>query len=265
MTNVEAIAEEALALWGSARQVAPFSQRYPDFAIKTAYDVTAVLCKKRVQRGEQTVGRKIGFTNRTIWKEYSVQGPIWGYVFDTSVHDLTNVEGGFPLSSFAEPRIEPEIVFGLAAAPSPGMSEDDLLRCIDWIAHGFEIVQSIFPHWRFSLPDTIAAYALHGALLIGPRHRSLGNAKVLSEFEIDLFRNNQLMGHGMARNVLGGPLHALGHLVDVLANDTSNPPLAPGEIVTTGTLTRAFPIRPGERWSTKLSGIELEGVSLGLG
>jgi hypothetical protein len=36
-------------------------------------------------------------------------------------------------------------------------------------------------------------------------------------------------------------------------------PLATGDIVTTGTLTRAFPILPGESWSTTLHGIELGG------
>lgn len=33
----------------------------------------------------------------------------------------------------------------------------------------------------------------------------------------------------------------------------------PGDIVTTGTLTRALPILPGESWGTTLRGIELGG------
>ena len=38
--------------------------------------------------------------------------------------------------------------------------------------------------------------------------------------------------------------------------------LAAGEIVSTGTLTRALPVKPGETWTTKLTGIALEGASL---
>jgi hypothetical protein len=49
------------------------------------------------------------------------------------------------------------------------------------------------------------------------------------------------------------------HLVGLLARDPVNSPLATGDIVTTGTLTRAFPILPGESWSTTLHGIELGG------
>jgi 2-keto-4-pentenoate hydratase len=60
--------------------------------------------------------------------------------------------------------------FKLALAPAPGMDETALMACIDWVGHGFEIVQSIFPGWKFSAPDAVAAFALHGALLIGPRH-----------------------------------------------------------------------------------------------
>ena len=41
-----------------------------------------------------------------------------------------------------------------------------------------------------------------------------------------------------------------------------NPPLAAGEIVTTGTLTRAFPVAAGEEWSTKLTGLPLENARI---
>jgi 2-oxo-3-hexenedioate decarboxylase len=50
--------------------------------------------------------------------------------------------------------------------------------------------------------------------------------------------------------------------VELLAHDPDNPPLAAGEIISTGTLTRAFPVKAGETWTTKLKGINLEGVSL---
>ena len=47
-------------------------------------------------------------------------------------------------------RIEPEIVLHLADAPRIGMNEADLAGCIDWVAHGFEIVDAIFPNWSFA-------------------------------------------------------------------------------------------------------------------
>ena len=84
----------------------------------------------------------------------------------------------------------------------------------------------------------------------------------LSRFEIDLFRNGAHVDHGAAANVLDGPLFALRHLAETLAPDPESPPLAAGEIVTTGTLTRAFPVAAGEEWSTKLTDIPLEGARI---
>jgi 2-oxo-3-hexenedioate decarboxylase len=42
------------------------------------------------------------------------------------------------------------------------------------------------------------------------------------------------------------------------------PPLTAGEIITTGTLTRAFPIAAGEVWTTSLGGVPLDGINLRL-
>ena len=144
-TDAEAMAAEALAALDAGRQIASFSARHPALDLAEAYRVTAAVRQMREIRGERPVGRKIGFTNRAMWVEHGVRAPIWGYVYDGTVRALAETEGTFSLAGLAEPRIEPEIVFGLAAAPTPGMDERALLACVDWVAHGFEIVQSIFP------------------------------------------------------------------------------------------------------------------------
>jgi 2-oxo-3-hexenedioate decarboxylase len=264
--DVQDIAKEVFAVLETGCQIAPFSKANPDFGLDEAYRVTAAVRAKREGRGERPIGRKIGFTNRTIWGEYGVYAPIWGYVYDRTVRDLTREPLEVSLNGLAEPRIEPEIVFGLGAPPAAGMDEQALVNCVDWVAHGFEIVQSIFPNWSFRAPDTVAAYGLHGRLFIGPRHSAATRrkewARELSRFEIDLIRNGAHIDHGIAANVLDGPLFALRHLAETLAQDPLSPPLAPGEIVTTGTLTRAFPVAAGEEWSTKLSGVPLEGARI---
>ena len=264
----EAIAAEALAAMDDARQIAPFSARYPGLTLDDAYRISARLCALRTARGERVNGRKIGFTNRTIWAEYAVYAPIWGFVFDTTVRDLPPprqaAQHPCTLAPFAEPRIEPEIVFRLAAAPSPDMDEAALFGCIDWVAQGFEIVQSVFPGWKFAPADTVIVNGLHGALLLAPRHpagfvSATDWVSNLAGFEIDLLRDGAVVDRSHSANVLDGPLSALRHLVGLLASDPVHSPLATGDIVTTGTLTRAFPILPGESWSTTLHGIELGG------
>jgi 2-oxo-3-hexenedioate decarboxylase len=266
LIDIQAVAAEVFGTLDTGRQIEPFSSRISSFNLDYSYRVTAAVRKMRETRGELPVGRKIGFTNRTIWPEYNVYAPIWGYIYDRTVHHLAEIGETFSIVNLVEPRIEPEIVFRLAVAPVPGMDEKTLLASVDWVAHGFEVVQSIFPGWQFSAPDTVAAFGLHGALLIGSRHSIATHAedwsRTLSTFEIDLKRDGAVVDHGRATNVMGGPVSALRHLIDLLARDQVNPPLVAGEIVTTGTLTRALPVAPGQTWTTELTGVALDGICI---
>ena len=259
----EIAAEAAAAFNSGSHRVPPFTARYPNLTMDDAYRVTALVHEIRLAQGYKPVGRKIGFTNRRLWDEYGVRAPIWGYVYDRTLHDLATP---LPLAPYSAPKIEPEIMFGLAKAPSPGMDDAALLKCVDWVAHGYEMVQSIYPDWTFTAPDTVIADAMHAALLIGSRYKIGKNAgewlRTLTSFEIELFCGGKPMDGGHALNVLEGPLSTIRYLMDLLARDPDNPPLAAGEIVSTGTLTRALPVKPGETWMTKLKGIALEGVSL---
>jgi len=130
-------------------------------------------------------------------------------------------------------------------------------------------VQSIFPNWKFEAADTVAADALHGGLLSAKRHavapRKEKWQRELATFEIELYCNDKLAQRGGGALVLGSPLAALRHLVELLARDPHNPPLCAGEIVSTGTLTLAMPVTPGERWTAAVTGIPLENISVRFG
>jgi len=103
-------------------------------------------------------------------------------------------------------------------------------------------------------------------LLIGPRHDVGSHAaewlRALPECEVELYCDGTLMDRGRGSNVLEGPLSVIRHVTQLLEKDSDNPPLAAGELVATGTLTRALPVKAGETWTTKLNGIALEGIGL---
>ncbi|MDF3018023.1 MAG: Hydratase/decarboxylase, partial [Thermomicrobiales bacterium] len=82
VTDVQTVAAEAYDLLDTGRQIAPFSSRLPRFDLDNAYRVTAAVRQMRETRGETPLGRKIGFTNRTIWDEYQIDAPMWGYIYD---------------------------------------------------------------------------------------------------------------------------------------------------------------------------------------
>ncbi len=163
------VANEVIAALAGHYQIPAFSSRPGGLTLVQAYRIPPLLRAAFEARGEKIIGRKIGFTNRTMWKAYDVHSPVWGYATDHTTYELADTQA-VRVKDYLEPRIEPEIMFGLKAAPLPGMNEASLLDCIEWVSLGYEIVQSIFPNWKFAASDTVAANGVHGALIIGPRH-----------------------------------------------------------------------------------------------
>ena len=265
--DVKTVADEVGAALAGHYQIATFSSRPGGLTLAQAYRVTAQLGAAFEAHGEKITGRKIGFTNREMWKVYGVQSPIWGHITDRTTHELASTPA-LRIEDFVESRIEPEIMFGLKAAPLPGMSEAALLDCIEWVAFGYEIVQSIFPGWKFAAADAVAAHCVHGALLLGARHaiapRKTAWQHELADFTVELYCNGRLSQRGSGALVLGSPLLALRSLIELLANDPHNPPLRAGEIISTGTLTLAMPVSAGESWTAKVFGIPLEDIALRL-
>lgn len=263
--NLTDIAAKVIASLADHGQIPVFTGSHPGLSLEHAYCVTPLLRAAFEARGEKITGRKIGFTNRDMWKAHGVQAPIWGYCTDRTTYELEDTPAQC-VKDFAEPRIEPEIMFGLKEAPSPSMDMSALLDCIEWISLGYEVVQSIYPGWNFAAPDTVAANALHGTLLVGKRHpvapRKAAWQDELATFRAELYCNGKLSQTGGGAFVLDSPLLALQHLVNLLAEDPNNPPLSAGEIVSTGTLTLAMPVKAGESWTTKVQGIALEDITL---
>ena len=264
--GIAAISDEIFDLIGTGRQVQPFTSRFAGFDMAAAYEIANQVCDRRVARGESIVGRKIGFTNRKVQRAYGISGPICNFMFDTTLSELSETDGTFSVGHLSEPLIEPEIALHLASTPTPGMSDAELVRCVDWIAHGFEVVFSIFPGWKFDVPDSVAAFGLHGGYRIGPR-KPIANdpdgwEQKLRSFEIRIESSAGAVRNGRGTNVLDGPIQALRFLVDEMQRFPSCVPVQAGEIITTGTLTDAMPAKVGEEWRTQISGMELPGLKL---
>jgi 2-oxo-3-hexenedioate decarboxylase len=89
-------------------------------------------------------------------------------------------------------------------------------------------------------------------------------AAALPAFELTLACGGSVVDRGVGANVLGSPALALAHLARVLAGQPQFPALAAGELVTTGTVTDAWPVRPGETWTSDYGELGLPGLTLGL-
>lgn len=231
----------------------------------TAWQVSAEAERRLLALGRRPLGWKIGFTNRTIWPRYGVHQPIWGRVWDDTLTLLDGCEAHVSLAGLVEPRLEPEIVFGMAREPSPDMDESALAACIDWVAHGVEIVHT-HVGWRFDGPAApVADFGLHGRLLVGPRLRCSdfqAPAATLSALQLTLRHGHTVVDCGLGANVLDGPLSALRVWLQALREQTPSSRVRAGDCVTTGTLTDAWPVSPGQTWHTQPSDVRLAGLTI---
>jgi 2-oxo-3-hexenedioate decarboxylase len=261
------IADRLIAAYDTATTLRPITAGAPDFSVADGYAVLADIEAHRRAQGWRAVGRKIGFTNRTIWPRYGVHQPMWAHVWSHTVHFAKDGRATLDLGAFVQPRIEPEVVFKLKA---PVTAADDplaVLASTEWIAPGFEIVQSHFPDWKFKAADCTAAFGLHGALVIGEpllvtEQNRAALAAALPTCAVTLSRSGTVIDRGVGANVLDSPALALVHLARLIADQPQAPKLAAGEIVTTGTITDAWPVTPGETWSSEYGALGLIGLSL---
>lgn len=239
--------------------------------IADSYDIVKSIMDIRIAQGETVIGRKIGFTNRKIWSKYGVsepiRTPIWTPMFDTTVRFTEDNRGVQSLAGALQPRIGPQVVFKLGSTPAPDATIEELAECITWMAHAFEIVVCPFPDWQFEMADSIAAFGLHGSLIVGePKmlsaatRRNLG--EVLANASLSLSCGDNLRSAGFGSDVLGSPLHALWHLHQLLKIQPQFEPLSAGEIITTGTWTDVCPVNPGETWMSAFSGVSLPGLTI---
>lgn len=266
-TDHRDFADDILRALAERRQIPLLTAAPGGLSMSEAYRVSDQITQARIARGEIFVGRKIGFTNKTIWDKFNVSAPICGAMYNSTVKPLT---APVETSVFLEPRIEPEIAFLIAEVPRPGMSAEDLLFCVSDVCAGFEIVQSLFADWTFEAADTVAALGMHGAFLHGPMHslspdESQDWITALASFRTILRKNGDILDEGQASNVLGGgPLKALAYLADLIARSPHIAPLVEGELITTGTLTQAFSIAPGQTWQASFEGLPLEPIEIAL-
>lgn len=224
--------------------------------LRGAYDLALQVRALRLARGEQPRGLKIGFTNRGIWSRYNVFAPIWGTVYDSGLYQAgPDGSGTVPLSRTCQPRIEPEAVFGLRRDVTADLGLDALFDAIDWVAPGFEVVQSHLPGWVFEAADTVADGALHARLLVGRpvpvrsvAPDAAGLQVALAACRVRLQRDGRTIDEGCGSAVLDDPLSALRHVVQALADQPGAPTLRAGDVITTGTWTDAWPVEPGQTW-----------------
>ena len=264
-TDPKALAQELTGAYASKTIIPAPSSRDGGIDLDTAYAVEGEIAKARRADGHQTAGWKVGYANKAMWRALKLETLVWAHLYDDTVRYADWNDMKLSTASMIAPKIEPEIVFKLAQAPA---SSDPaaVLEATEWYALGFEIIDCVFPEWKFQPADFVAARGLHSALVVGePVYVEPGDIAQLvtdmAAFTVRLLRNNEMVEEGAAKNALKSPLLCLGELGEALTR-RGGETLQAGDIISTGTLTTSLPITAGDIWIASLSGIPPSSLTL---
>jgi 2-oxo-3-hexenedioate decarboxylase len=231
------------------------SNTIPHFSLSDAYKTALEIKQIRENKKEKASGIKVGFTNKTIWGKYSVNAPIFGFMYSSTI---LSSEQSFSPEKFLEPKFEPEIFFKLSKKPNSEMSDIDLISCCTSFGIGVELVQSIYKGWTFKLPDTVAGFGLHGQYKILEEIEIPSNERdrvvlidTLKNFNLTLRKNDSTLEQGKSKNILEeSPIAALRSYIEFCEINLDwfvlNGP------ITTGTITDAYDINKTDVFSCEL-------------
>ena len=258
----QSLADEITAAYRERRQIPTFSSRDAAFDLTAAYDVEAELARRRRSGGRTPVGRKVGFANKAMWRALKLETLVWAHMYDDTVRLAENGSATLAVAGMFSPKIEPEIVFKLKRPLDAAVEPAAILGAVEWLALGFEIIECVYPDWKFQPVDFVAAYGLHAALIVGEPLRVepetiASLVEALPRFTVQLTKNGELVEEGSGKNSLRSPALCLGELGAAIARRSGAEPLAAGDLISSGTLTTSCLVAPGERWSANVDGLDL--------
>ncbi|HEU5024371.1 MAG TPA: fumarylacetoacetate hydrolase family protein [Spirillospora sp.] len=227
MVDVQALAATLDGAVRDVRAIPRLTDAEP-FDVPTAYAVQRELIERRTARGERLSGVKMGFTSRAKMVQMGVDDVIWGLLTDRM-----QAGASADLSALIHPRIEPEIVYLIGREVR---SVTEVESAVAGVAVGFEILDSRYEDFKFTLPDVIADNASAALYGFGAWHepRDLSNAGLLMEID------GRPVQTGSSAAILGDPARSLRAAARLALG--AGITLEPGWVVLAGAATAAVPL-----------------------
>lgn len=215
----------------------------PDLA--TAYRIQmafeTILVK---ERGDRTIGYKIGATNAVARTHLKIQAPFFGRLF----HSITSAS---PARLMAAPTFlrahEPEIALQIDRDLPPTKAPYDaaqIAAATRAVLPVIEVVGSCFTPWaEAGAPNLAADNAAHGHWVTGTPITDFAHIDLL-EIPVTLSVNGAVVATGQGRNVDGGAFGATAWLANTLAG--MGRWLKAGDFISTGTVVPPWPTEAGQ-------------------
>ena len=260
MTDPRTLAQELAAAYANKQPVAAPTTREGEFNLAAGYATEAELVRMRKDTGRRTVGVKVGFANRAMWRALKLDTLVWAHMYDDTVRHADNDHAVVSISKMYSPKIEPEIVFKLRSEVPPDADAAAVLGAVEWIALGFEIIDCVYPDWKITPPDFVASYGLHAGLIIGTPMRFTAEqipllAEQLAAFTVSLQKNSAVVAQGAGKNSLKSPALCVAELSS--ATTKAGAALKAGMVISSGTLTEAQLLAVDQTYTAVVEGLAL--------
>ena len=206
--------------------------------LEEAYKIQRLSMDRRYQRGEQSIGVKLGFTSRAKMEQMGVSDMIWGWLTDSMLYQDTDT---ISIHKFIHPRAEPEVCFIVSKEINKALSLDEAKDHIGSLAVAIEIIDSRFQNFKFSLEDVVADNCSSTALVIGEKLPINTN---LSNVSMQLVINGEVRQYGNTDAILGNPWESVVAASRLVAK--SGLTLPKGSLIMAGAATAAEYLKSGD-------------------
>lgn len=249
MTDHSSLAQRLRAAYQQG-PIAPLRDGLAPDDATGAYAVQAINTRYWVEQGRRIVGRKVGLTSLAVQKQFGVNQPDFGVLFE----DMQLIDGGvLDCDAMLQPRAEAEVALVLGAdVTSLTATPDDIAAATHHAFAAIEIVDSRIADWKITFADTVADNGSSARFVLGKQACSLD--------ELDLYTcgmvlevNGAVASVGAGAACLGHPLNAAAWLARTLA--AAGEPLRAGDVVLTGALGPMITLAPGDHIMAKIGGL----------
>lgn len=243
-----------------ARQtLAPFTDEHATLDEEWGYAVQAVDRTVRLGSGERLVGAKLGLTSAAKQQRMGVDRPIVGFLTQSML--VRPDEVGDRLSTWAQPRIEPEIAFVTSLPIGRSLASEEVGAHIATVGVAAEVIDSRWTGYRFRLPDVLADNTSAAGVVVGARPIELTEVTDLSSLACVVEVDGDVVHRATGAAILGDPLRAVRLLSEHLERHGETLPA--GSLVLAGAMTDAVPLTSGHHYRLSLE--KLGEVSLTIG
>ena len=147
-----------------------------------------------------------------MWRALKLETLVWAHMYDDTVRYAERNDATLSIARMIAPKIEPEIVVQAEAPARRRATPAAVLEAVEWLALGFEIIDCVFPDWKFQPADFVAAFGLHAALdrrraasTVEPADDRVSSSTELAQFTVRLLKNDELVEEGVGEERAAQP------------------------------------------------------------